>query len=313
MQNKITKLFNIKHPIIQAGMIWNSGWKLASAASNSGILGLIGAGSMYPDVLREHIQKCKKATDKPFGVNVPMLYPNVPEIMDIIVEEGVKVVFTSAGNPKTWTKWLQDRGITVVHVVSSVKFALKAQDAGVDAIVAEGFEAGGHNGRDETTTLTLIPMVKEHLQIPLIAAGGIATGKAMLACMVLGADGVQVGSRFVASEESSAHQAFKQVVVDAKEGDTQLTLKELAPVRLVKNKFFNELQELYKTAPTPEQLKELLGRARAKRGMFEGDLEDGELEIGQIAGLIHTIKSVAEIVKEMVLEFEEAKVNAVNL
>jgi enoyl-[acyl-carrier protein] reductase II len=312
-QNKITKLFNIKHPIIQAGMIWNSGWKLASAASNSGILGLIGAGSMYPDVLREHIQKCKKATDKPFGVNVPMLYPNVPEIMDIIVEEGVKVVFTSAGNPKTWTKWLQYKGITVVHVVSSVKFALKAQDAGVDAIVAEGFEAGGHNGRDETTTLTLIPMVKEQLQIPLIAAGGIATGKAMLACMVLGADGVQVGSRFVASEESSAHQAFKQVVVDAKEGDTQLTLKELAPVRLVKNKFFNELQELYKTAPTPEKLKELLGRARAKRGMFEGDLEDGELEIGQIAGLIHTIKPVAEIVKEMVLEFEAAKVNAVNL
>lgn len=313
MQNKITKLFNIKHPIIQAGMIWNSGWKLASAASNSGILGLIGAGSMYPDVLREHIQKCKKATDEPFGVNVPMLYPNVPEIMDIIVEEVVKVVFTSAGNPKTWTKWLQDRGITVVHVVSSVKFALKAQEAGVDAIVAEGFEAGGHNGRDETTTLTLIPMVKEQLQIPLIAAGGIATGKAMLACMVLGADGVQVGSRFVASEESSAHQAFKQVVVDAKEGDTQLTLKELAPVRLVKNKFFNELQELYKTAPTPEQLKELLGRARAKRGMFEGDLEDGELEIGQIAGLIHTIKPVAEIVEEMVLEFEAAKVNAVNL
>ena len=312
-QNKITKLFNIKHPIIQAGMIWNSGWKLASAASNAGILGLIGAGSMYPDVLREHIQKCKEATDKPFGVNVPMLYPNVAEIMDIIVEEGVTIVFTSAGNPKTWTKWLQDKGITVVHVVSSVKFALKAQDAGVDAIVAEGFEAGGHNGRDETTTLTLIPMVKEQLQIPLIAAGGIATGKAMLACMVLGADGVQVGSRFVASTESSAHQAFKQVVVDAKEGDTQLTLKELAPVRLVKNKFFNELQELYKTAPTPEQLKELLGRARAKRGMFEGDLEDGELEIGQIAGLIHDIKPVADIVEEMVLEFEAAKVNAVNL
>lgn len=307
MNNRITQLFNIQYPIIQAGMIWNSGWKLASAASNSGILGLIGAGSMYPDVLREHIQKCKKATDKPFGVNVPMLYPNITEIMDIIVEEGVKIVFTSAGNPKTWTKWLQDKGITVVHVVSSVKFALKAEAAGVDAIVAEGFEAGGHNGRDETTTLTLIPMVKEQLQIPLIAAGGIATGRAMLACMVLGADGVQVGSRFVASEESSAHDAFKQVVVDAKEGDTQLTLKELAPVRLVKNKFFNELQELYKTAPTPEQLKELLGRARAKRGMFEGDLEDGELEIGQIAGLIHDVKSVAEIVKEMVMEFEEAK------
>ena len=313
MQNKITSLFNIKYPIIQAGMIWNSGWRLASAASNSGILGLIGAGSMYPDVLREHIQKCKSATDKPFGVNVPLLYPNITEVMDIIVEEDVKIVFTSAGNPKTWTKWLQDKGITVVHVVSSVKFALKSQDAGVDAIVAEGFEAGGHNGRDETTTLTLIPMVKEHLQIPLIAAGGIATGKAMLACMVLGADGVQVGSRFVASEESSAHQAFKQVVVDAKEGDTQLTLKELAPVRLIKNKFYNQLQELYKTAPTPEQLKDLLGRARAKRGMFEGDLEDGELEIGQISGLIHDIKPVSEIVKEMISEFEEARENVNSL
>ena len=307
MANRITSLFNIKHPIIQAGMIWNSGWKLASAASNSGILGLIGAGSMYPDIFREHVKKCKAATDQPFGVNVPMLYPNVQEIMDIIVEEDVKIVFTSAGNPKTWTKWLQDKGITVVHVVSSVKFALKAQAAGVDAIVAEGFEAGGHNGRDETTTLTLIPMVKEQLEIPLIAAGGIATGKAMLACMVLGADGVQVGSRFVASKESSAHQAFKQVVVDAKEGDTQLTLKELAPVRLIKNKFYNEVQELYKTSPTLEQLKELLGRARSKRGMFEGDLEDGELEIGQIAGLIHDVKPVAEIVKVMVAEFEEAK------
>ena len=309
MANRITTLFNIKYPIIQAGMVWNSGWRLASAASNSGILGLLGAGSMYPEVLREHIQKCKAATDKPFGVNVPMLYPNIEDIMDIIVEEDVKIVFTSAGNPKTWTKWLQDKGITVVHVVSSVKFALKAQDAGVDAIVAEGFEAGGHNGRDETTTLTLIPMVKEQIKIPLIAAGGIATGKAMLACMVLGADGVQVGSRFVASEESSAHQAFKQVVVDAKEGDTQLTLKELAPVRLIKNKFYNELQELYKTAPTPEQLKELLGRARAKRGMFEGDLEDGELEIGQIAGLIHDIKPVSEIVEDMIKEFKIAKQN----
>jgi len=307
MENRITKLFNIDYPIIQAGMIWNSGWRLASAASNTGILGLIGAGSMYPDVLREHIQKCKTATDKPFGVNVPMLYPNIEEIMDIIVEEGVKIVFTSAGNPKTWTKWLQDKGITVVHVVSSVKFALKAQDAGVDAVVAEGFEAGGHNGRDETTTLTLIPMVKEHLNIPLIAAGGIATGSAMLACMVLGADGVQVGSRFVASEESSAHTDFKKVVVDAKEGDTQLTLKELAPVRLIKNKFYNELQELYKTSPSPEQLKELLGRARAKRGMFEGDLDHGELEIGQISGLIHDIKPVATIVQDMLTEFEEAK------
>ena len=307
MENRITKLFNIKHPIIQAGMIWNSGWKLASASSNTGILGLIGAGSMYPEVLREHIQKCKKATDKPFGVNVPMLYPNIKEIMDILVEEGVKIVFTSAGNPKTWTNWLKDRGITVIHVVSSVKFAFKAQAAGVDAIVAEGFEAGGHNGRDETTTLTLIPMVREQIQIPLIAAGGIATGQAMLATMVLGADGVQVGSRFAASEESSAHDAFKQVVVNAKEGDTILTLKELAPVRLIKNKFYNEIQELYKTGPTPEQLKELLGRARAKRGMFEGDLDNGELEIGQIAGLIHDIKPVAQIVEDMMQEFEEAK------
>ncbi len=313
MPNRITELFNIKYPIIQAGMIWNSGWKLASASSNAGVLGLIGAGSMYPDVLREHIKKCKRATSKPFGINVPMLYPNIQEIMDIIVEEDVRIVFTSAGNPKTWTSWLQDKGIIVVHVVSSVKFALKAQEAGVDAIVAEGFEAGGHNGRDETTTLTLIPMVKEQIKIPLIAAGGIATGKAMLATMVLGADGVQVGSRFVASEESSAHKDFKQVVVDAKEGDTQLTLKELAPVRLVKNKFYNELQELYKKAPTPEQLKTLLGRARAKRGMFEGDLDEGELEIGQIAGLIHDVKPVAQIVEDMVKEFEVAKKEVSNL
>ena len=265
MNNAITKLFNIKYPIVQAGMIWNSGWRLASASSNAGILGLIGAGSMYPEVLRVHIQKCKKATNKPFGVNVPMLYPNIDEVMDIIVEEDVKIVFTSAGNPKTWTKWLKEKGIIVVHVVSSVKFALKAQEAGVDAVVAEGFEAGGHNGRDETTTLTLIPMVKEQIAIPLIAAGGIATGRAMLATMVLGADGVQVGSRFVASEESSSHRAFKQLVVDSNEGDTQLTLKELAPVRLRKNNFDNEMQELYKTAPNPEQLKELLGRASAKQ------------------------------------------------
>jgi enoyl-[acyl-carrier protein] reductase II len=262
---------------------------------------------MYPEVLREHIQKCKKATSKPFGVNVPMLYPNIEEIMNIIVEEGVKTVFTSAGNPKTWTSWLQDKEITVVHVVSSVKFALKAQEAGVDAVVAEGFEAGGHNGRDETTTLTLIPMVKEKITIPVIAAGGIATGKAMLATMVLGADGVQIGSRFVASTESSAHAKFKQVVVDTKEGDTQLTLKELAPVRLVKNAFFNEVQNLYKTAPSADQLKELLGRGRAKKGMFEGDLDEGELEIGQIAGLIHSIKPVAEIVTEIITEFEDAK------
>jgi enoyl-[acyl-carrier protein] reductase II len=307
MQNKITELFNIQYPIVQAGMVWNSGWRLTSAASNAGILGLIGAGSMYPDVLREHLQKCKQATNKPFGVNVPMLYPNIEDIMNIIIEEDVKIVFTSAGNPKTWTRWLQDKGIIVVHVVSSVKFALKAQESGVDAIVAEGFEAGGHNGRDETTTLTLIPMVKEHIKIPLIAAGGIATGRGMLATMILGADGVQIGSRFVASTESSAHQAFKQIVVDAEEGATQLTLKELAPVRLIKNKFYNEIQELYKKSPTVEQLKELLGRARAKRGMFEGDLEDGELEIGQIAGLIHDIKPVAEIVKEIISEFELAK------
>ncbi|MGB3607727.1 MAG: nitronate monooxygenase [Psychroserpens sp.] len=307
MVNRITELFGIKYPIIQAGMIWNSGWRLASAASNSGILGLIGAGSMYPEILRDHIQKCKKATSHPFGVNVPMLYPNIEEIMNIIVEEGVKIVFTSAGNPKTWTSWLQDKGIIVVHVVSSLKFALKSQDVGVDAVVAEGFEAGGHNGRDETTTLTLIPMVKEHLKIPLIAAGGIATGQAMMAAMVLGADGVQVGSRFVASEESSAHEAFKKIVVDAKEGDTQLTLKELAPVRLIKNKFYNEIQDLYKTLPSVEDLKSLLGRARAKRGMFEGDLDDGELEIGQISGLIHDIKPVAQIVEDMITEFNLAK------
>ena len=310
--NKITDLFNIKYPIVQAGMVWNSGWRLASTASNSGILGLLGAGSMYPEVLREHIIKCSNATNKPFGVNVPMLYPNIEEIMNIIVEEGVKIVFTSAGNPKTWTSWLKEKGITVVHVVSSVKFALKAQEAGVDAIVAEGFEAGGHNGRDETTTFTLIPMVKEHIKIPLIAAGGIATGSGMLAAMTLGADGVQIGSRFVASVESSAHQAFKQVVVNAKEGDTQLTLKELAPVRLIKNKFYHDVQELYKSAPTKEQLINLLGRARAKRGMFEGDLEEGELEIGQIAGLIHDIKPVSEIVLEIVNEFETTKKKIAN-
>jgi enoyl-[acyl-carrier protein] reductase II len=307
MTNRITQLFHIKYPIVQAGMVWNSGWRLASASSNSGILGLIGAGSMYPEVLREHIQKCKKATDKPFGVNVPMLYPNIQEIMDIIVQEGVKIVFTSAGNPKTWTNWLKERGITVVHVVSSVKFALKAEEAGVDAVVAEGFEAGGHNGRDETTTLTLIPMVKEQIHIPLIAAGGIATGRAMLATMILGADGVQVGSRFVASDESSAHVAFKQMVVDAKEGDTQLTLKELAPVRLIKNKFYDDVQELYKKSPTIDELKMLLGRARAKKGMFEGDLNEGELEIGQISGMIHDIKPVSKIVENIMREFEEAK------
>jgi enoyl-[acyl-carrier protein] reductase II len=311
--NKITSLFNIKYPIIQGGMIWNSGYKLASAVSNAGGLGLIGAGSMYPEVLREHIQKCKKATDKPFGVNVPMLYPNIEEIINIIVEEGVKIVFTSAGNPKTWTSFLKEKGITVVHVVSSSKFALKAQEAGVDAVVAEGFEAGGHNGREETTTLTLIPMVKEQISIPLIAAGGIATGRGMLAVMILGADGVQMGSRFVASTESSAHSDFKKTVLEVEEGGTQLTLKELAPVRLIKNKFYNDLQELYAKCPTTEDLKTLLGRARAKRGMFEGDLVEGELEIGQIAGLIHDIKPVSNIISDIIVEFEMAKQEAVNL
>jgi enoyl-[acyl-carrier protein] reductase II len=305
--NRITQLFNIKYPIIQGGMIWNSGYKLASAVSNAGGLGLIGAGSMYPEVLREHIQKCKKATDKPFGVNVPMLYPNIEEIIQIIIDEGVKIVFTSAGNPKTWTSHLKSHGITVVHVVSSSKFALKAQEAGVDAVVAEGFEAGGHNGREETTTFTLIPMVKEQISIPLIAAGGIATGKGMLAAMVLGADGVQMGSRFVASVESSAHENFKQTVVDTKEGDTQLTLKELAPVRLIKNKFYNDVQELYSKCPSKEDLEMLLGKRRAKRGMFEGDLVEGELEIGQIAGLIHEVKSVREIFEMLLKEFEIAK------
>lgn len=305
--NKITKLFNIKYPIIQAGMIWVSGYKLASAASNAGGLGLIGAGSMYPEVLREHIQKCKKATSKPFGVNVPMLYPNIEEIMKIIVEEGVKIVFTSAGNPKTWTPYLKENGITVVHVVSSTAFALKAQAAGVDAIVAEGFEAGGHNGRDETTTFTLIPMVKEQIQIPVIAAGGIADGRGMLAAMVLGADGVQVGSRFAASAESSAHDNFKKTIIEVQEGGTQLTLKELAPVRLVKNKFYQDLQDLYEKCPTKEELSTFLGRARAKRGMFEGDLIEGELEIGQIAGLIHQIKSTEEIIVEMITDFEKAR------
>jgi enoyl-[acyl-carrier protein] reductase II len=307
LENKITKLFNIQYPIIQGGMIWNSGYKLASAVSNAGGLGLIGAGSMYPEVLRQHIQKCQKATDKPFGVNVPMLYPNVEEIMQILVEEGVKIVFTSAGNPKTWTPFFKKNGITVVHVVSSSKFALKAQEAGVDAIVAEGFEAGGHNGRDETTTLTLIPMVREKISIPLIAAGGIATGRGMLATMVLGADGVQVGSRFAASVESSSHDNFKNTILEVQEGDTQLTLKELAPVRLIKNKFYQDVQDLYSKCPTPEELKQLLGRARAKKGMFEGDLIEGELEIGQIAGLIHEILPVKTIVDNMVKEFEDAK------
>jgi enoyl-[acyl-carrier protein] reductase II len=307
MEYKFKALFKIQYQIVQGGMIWISGWKLASAVSNAGGLGLIGAGSMYPDVLREHIQKCKKATSKPFGVNVPMLYPDIEKLMDIIIEEGVKIVFTSAGNPKTWTSFLKEKGITVVHVVSSVKFALKAEAAGVDAVVCEGFEAGGHNGREETTTLTLIPMVKELVKIPVIAAGGIGTGRGMLAAMVLGADGVQIGSRFAASEESSAHINFKNTIIDVKDGDTQVTLKELAPVRLVKNKFYYEVQELYQQNPSIGQIKELLGRARAKKGMFEGDLEEGELEIGQIAGLIHKIKPAKEVLKEIIEEFNSIK------
>lgn len=307
MANRIAQVFQIKYPIIQAGMVWASGWKLSSAVSNAGGLGIIGSGSMYPEVLRAHIQKCKKATQNPFAVNIPLMYPNVEEIMKIVVEEDVKIVFTSAGNPKTWTPHLKEKEIKVVHVVSSVKFALKAEEAGVDAIVAEGFEAGGHNGRDETTTFTLIPMVREKINIPLIAAGGIGTGRGMLAAMVLGADGVQVGSRFVATPEASSHQKFKEYVINSKEGDTILTLKELAPVRLLKNKFYEQVSELYKTNPTKEELQNLLGRARAKKGMFEGDLEEGELEIGQIAGLIHEIKPAAEVVEEMINEFNEAK------
>lgn len=306
-KNRITELFNTTYPIIQGGMIWASGYKLAGAVSNAGGLGLIGAGSMYPHILQEHLDKIKTITDKSFGVNVPMLYPNIEEIIEIIINAGVPIVFTSAGNPKTYTQRLKEAGITVVHVVSSLKFALKAQAAGVDAVVAEGFEAGGHNGRDETTTLTLIPMVKRELEIPLIAAGGIATGRAMLAAMTLGADGVQVGSRFVATHEASSHLAFKQAVVDAKEGDTHLTLKELAPVRLIKNKFWNDVQELYKSGPSVEQLKGLLGRARAKKGMFEGDLIEGELEIGQVSGLIDEIIPAAQVVKNMVSEYEQAR------
>jgi len=305
--NRITALFDIEYPLIQAGMVWNSGWELASAVSNAGGLGLLGAGSMYPEVLREHIQKCKAATAKPFGVNVPLLYPDIDKLMQIIIEEGVQIVFTSAGNPKTWTSHLKEHGIKVVHVVSSVKFALKAQEAGVDAVVAEGFEAGGHNGREETTTFALIPMVKEQLDIPLIAAGGIATGKGMLAAMILGADGVQIGSRFVATPEASSHQAFKDLVVEAKEGATELTLKELAPVRLLKNKFYTDVKRLYETTPTKEQLSALLGRGRAKKGMFEGDLDEGELEIGQIAGLIHEIKPAAAVVDEIISEFQATK------
>ncbi|QTN39910.1 nitronate monooxygenase [Cryomorphaceae bacterium] len=304
--NRITQLLGIELPIIQAGMIWCSGWELASAVSNAGGLGIIGAGSMYPDILRTHIQRCKAATDKPFGVNVPMLYPDIDQLMEIIVEEGVQVVFTSAGNPKTWTAHLKSKGIKVIHVVSNVRFALKAQEAGVDAVVAEGFEAGGHNGREETTTLCLIPMVKAALDIPVIAAGGIGDGNAMAAVFCLGAEGVQVGSRFVASEESSAHVNFKNTVVEAPEGATTLTLKELAPVRLIRNKFFNDIQEAYSRCASVDELKEILGRARAKRGMFEGDLDEGELEIGQVSGHIRDIKPAAEIVNQIWTEFKEA-------
>ena len=301
--NRINQLFEIKYPIIQGGMIWCSGWELASAVSNAGGLGLIGSGSMYPDVLRLQIQNCKKATDKPFGVNVPLLYPNIEEHIKIIIEEKVPIVFTSAGNPKTWTNILKAEGIKVVHVVSNVKFALKSAEAGVDAIVAEGFEAGGHNGREETTTLCLIPMVRKAIDIPLIAAGGIGTGSAMAAMFCLGADGVQVGSRFVATHESSAHQNFKERVVNTPEGDTQLTLKELTPVRLIKNEFYAQLEAAYKAGASKEELTELLGRGRAKKGMFEGDMQEGELEIGQVSGLIKEIVPAAQVVEEMMKEF----------
>ena len=299
----IKQLFNIKYPIIQAGMIWCSGWELASAVSNAGGLGLIGSGSMYPEILREHIQKCKQATNKPFGVNVPLLYPNIEEHIKIIIEEGVKIVFTSAGNPKTWTKHLKQHGITVVHVVSNVKFAIKCQEAGVDAIVAEGFEAGGHNGREETTTLVLIPQVKKAISIPLIAAGGIGSGKAMAAVFALGAQGAQIGSRFVTTQESSAHINFKNAIVNAKEGDTQLSLKQLTPVRLLKNSFSEKVNELEKKGASSEELSTLLGRGRAKKGMFEGDLVEGELEIGQVSGDINNIQTAEEVIDEIVAEY----------
>lgn len=304
-QNKITQLLGIDYPIIQAGMIWASGWRLASAVSNAGGLGLIGAGSMYPEVLREHIQKCKAATHKPFGVNVPLLYPNIEEIMNIIIEENVPIVFTSAGNPKTWTGILKEKGIKVVHVVSSAKFALKCQDAGCDAVVAEGFEAGGHNGREETTTMCLIPSVRKMLTIPLIAAGGIYDARTMLAAMVLGADAVQIGSRFVATPEASSHLSFKEAVVTAKEGDTLLSIKKLTPVRLLKNAFAQQIQTAEKNGATNEELEQLLGRARAKKGMFEGDMTEGELEIGQVSALIDDILPAGEIVANIMSEFNE--------
>jgi len=303
--NRICQLFNIQYPIIQAGMIWCSGWELAAAVSNAGGLGLIGSGSMYPDILREHIRKCKVATQKPFGVNVPLLYPDIEKHIQIIIEEGVKIVFTSAGNPKTWTPLLKQHGITVVHVVPGTKYALKAQEAGVDAVVAEGFEAGGHNGREETTTLTLLPAVRKAVHIPLIAAGGIGTGSAMAAAFALGAEGVQIGSRFVASVESSAHPNFKQAVVNAKEGDTVLTLKKLTPVRLIKNKFALTALEYENKGASVEELQQLLGRARAKKGMFEGDTEEGELEIGQVSAIIDDIKPAAQILREIIDEYNQ--------
>lgn len=305
-QNRISRLFKIKYPIVQGGMIWHSGWKLASAVSNCGGLGLIGAGSMYPDVLRDHIRKCKTATDRPFGVNVPMLYPNLDEVINIILEEGVEIIFTSAGNPKTYTETLKKEGLKVAHVVSSTKFALKCQEAGVDAVVAEGFEAGGHNGRDETTTLCLIPNVRKHIDIPLIAAGGIALGSQLKAAMILGADGVQIGSRFAATVEASGHEAWKEKITGLNEGDTQLTLKELAPVRLVKNKFFRDIERLYETGRDTEALTATLGRARAKRGMFEGDLEEGELEIGQVSAVIDEVLPVETVFAHLLKEFEAA-------
>lgn len=307
-QNKITRLFKIKYPIIQGGMIWHSGWRLASAVSNNGGLGLIGAGSMYPDILRENIQKCKAATDQPFGVNVPMLYPNLDEIIEIILQEGVRIVFTSAGNPKTYTETLQKEGLKVAHVVSSTKFAVKCEDAGVDAIVAEGFEAGGHNGRDETTTFCLIPNVKQHITKPLIAAGGIALGSQIKAALILGADGVQIGSRFAATREASAHDDWKNKIISLNEGDTHLTLKELAPVRMVKNKFYYDLEKLYESGRNIEALKETLGRARSKRGMFEGDLQEGELEIGQVSALIREILPVEQVFANLLKEFKEAQI-----
>ena len=298
-KNAITQLFNIQYPIIQAGMIWASGWKLASAVSNAGGLGLLGSGSMYPDVLREHIRKCKLATDKPFGVNVPLIYPSIDEHIQIILDEKIPIVFTSAGNPKTWTGKLKDAGVKVVHVVSSSTFAQKAEAAGCDAVVAEGFEAGGHNGREETTTFVLLPLVRDAIKIPLIAAGGIATGKQIMAAMILGADGVQVGSRFVCSPEASSHPDFKQMVMDAREGDTMLSMKQTIPVRLLKNKFYSQIKAAEESGAGKDQLLQILGRGRAKKGMMEGDLEEGELEIGQVAALIQTIKPAGDIVEEM--------------